>query len=376
MPSPRSMATKMSRAIAAFAGILIVLGTIAGPLGAQGAGPLAPTSLRCEYLENPLGIDMAKPRFFWVLGHTERGQVQTAYQILVSTVAQASAGDIWDSGKVASAKSVQIAFAGKALESRKTYYWKVKSWDREGRESPWSAVARFDTGLFNRTDWKGAWIGGKNQLRKEFALNGRIRRARAHIAGLGYYELRLNGRKAGNHVLDPAWTTYDKRVLYVTYDVTSFLREGANAVAVMLGQGWYKSRALLLQLDVELEDGTTVERRQRHVLAGRRRPDLRRQRLRRRILRRPPRDPGLGPARLRRQGMARGRGRQGPGRRAFGPADAGDPGRRYDRPAQDVESQARRLRLRHGPELQRLGPAPRRRPARHGRPPALRRAPL
>src|SRR5512136_1525102 len=178
----------------AFVTFVLIASTAIVPIvySADGPGPLAPTSLRCEYLESPMGIDMAKPRFFWVLGHTERGQVQSAYQILVSTDPRANAGDIWDSGKIASAKSVQVPFAGKALESGKTYFWKVKSWDREGRESPWSAVARFDTGLLNKNDWKGAWIGGKNQLRKEFALKGRIMRAVAHIAGLGYYELRLN----------------------------------------------------------------------------------------------------------------------------------------------------------------------------------------
>jgi alpha-L-rhamnosidase len=244
--------------VLAACGMIVILAAPVAPLFAADSGPLAPTSLRCEYLENPMGVDMAKPRFFWVLGHTDRGQVQSAYQILVSTDPGAGAGDTWDSGKVASAKSIQVPFAGKALESGKAYFWKVKSWDREGRESPWSAVARFDTGLLNKSDWKGAWIGGKNQLRKEFALKGRVKRALAHIAGLGYYELRLNGRKAGNRVLDPAWTTYEKRVLYVTYDVTSFLREGANAVAVTLGNGWYKARALLLQLNIELEDGSSV----------------------------------------------------------------------------------------------------------------------
>lgn len=225
---------------------------------AEGSGPLAPTALRCEYLENPMGVDTPKPRFFWVLEHIERGQVQSAYQVFVSTDSNAAAGDMWDSGKVASARSTQVVYAGKGLESGKTYFWKVRTWDRDGREGLWSDTARFDTGLFNRTDWKGVWIGKKNQLRKEFALKGRIKRAMAHVAGLGYYELRLNGRKAGNHVLDPAWTTYEKRVLYATYDVTSFLREGANAVAVTLGNGWYKSRALLLELDVEYEDGTTT----------------------------------------------------------------------------------------------------------------------
>ncbi|MGZ5454206.1 MAG: family 78 glycoside hydrolase catalytic domain [Candidatus Aminicenantales bacterium] len=225
---------------------------------AEPAGPAAPTSLRCEYLVNPMGIDMAKPRFFWIVQHAERGQIQSAYQVVVSTDPKAAAGDIWDSGKAASPKSTQVAFAGTALESGRSYFWKVRVWDRDGRESAWSDVARFDTGLLNKSDWKGVWIGQKNQLRKEFSLKGRVKRARAYIAGVGYYELRLNGRKAGNRVLDPAWTTYEKRVLYATYDVTSFLREGANAVAVTLGNGWYKSRALLLQLNIELEDGTTT----------------------------------------------------------------------------------------------------------------------
>jgi alpha-L-rhamnosidase len=238
--------------------LIAALAVIPAASAAENAAPAAPTALRCEYLVNPMGIDMAKPRFFWIVDHAGRGQVQSAYQIVVSTDPKAAAGDVWDSGKIASSKSAQVAFAGKALESGKTYFWKVRAWDRDGRESAWSAVARFDTGLFNKGDWKGVWIGKKNQLRKEFSLKGRVKRARAYIAGLGYYELRLNGRKAGNHVLDPAWTTYDKRVLYVTYDVTSYLREGANAVAVTLGQGWYKSRALLLQLNIELEDGSVV----------------------------------------------------------------------------------------------------------------------
>jgi len=249
------LAFALLAALAAFSAPLTATPALSAP---EGADPLAPTALRCEYLDNPMGVDVPKPRFFWVVEHPERGQVQSAYQVIVSTDPKAAAGDIWDSGKVVSAKSTQVVFAGKSLESGKTYFWKVRTWDRDGREGPWSDPARFDTGLFNRTDWKGTWIGKKNQLRKEFSLKGRVKRARAYIAGLGYYELRLNGRKAGNHVLDPGWTTYDKRVLYVTYDITSFLREGANAVAATLGNGWYKSRALLLQINVELEDGTTA----------------------------------------------------------------------------------------------------------------------
>jgi len=227
------------------------------PVAAE-PGPQAPTGLRCEYLENPMGVDVKQPRFFWVLDHTERGQAQSAYRVMVSSDPAVSSGDIWDSGKVASAKSTQVVYAGKAMESGKTYYWKVKYWDKGGVEGPWSDTARFDTGLFDKSEWKGAWIGGKNELRREFAVNGRLKRARAYICGLGYHELRINGRKVGGHVLDPAWTTYDRRVLYVTYDVTNVLRQGPNAVGVVLGNGWYKSRALLLQINAELEDGSKL----------------------------------------------------------------------------------------------------------------------
>jgi alpha-L-rhamnosidase len=258
VPTTRQQLLRSFLAAVALVGLSIVLGALPAPLAATGAGPLAPTSLRCEYLENPVGIDVAKPRFFWIVEHPERGQVQSAYQIIVSTDPKAASGEIWDSGKVASSKSTQVVFAGKALESGKSYYWKVRTWDRGGNEGVWSDIARFDTGLFDKSEWKGVWIGKKNQLRKEFALKGRVKQARAYIAGLGYYELRLNGRRAGNRVLDPAWTTYDKRVLYATYDVTMSLRDGANAIAVTLGNGWYKSRALLFQLNVEMEDGTTA----------------------------------------------------------------------------------------------------------------------
>jgi alpha-L-rhamnosidase len=219
-------------------------------------GPQPPADLRCEYLTNPMGMDVRQPRFFWILEHTERGQAQSAYQILVASDRALTAGDVWDSGKVVSNSSIQVVYAGKPLESGRTYYWKVKYWDKDGRQSVWSEPARFDTGLFERSDWKGTWIGGKNLLRKEFTVDGRVKRARAYVCGLGYHELRVNGRKAGNHVLDPGWTTYDKRVLYITYDVTNALRQGPNALGVMLGNGKFGSRALLIELDIELEDGS------------------------------------------------------------------------------------------------------------------------
>ena len=204
-------------------------------------GPLSPTNLRCEYLSNPLGIDVREPRFSWVLNHSDRGQMQTAYQILVSTrqdLLERNQADQWDSGKVVSSDSSQVAYHGKPLESGRTHYWKVRYWDTQDKVSTYSPAASFEMALLTREEWKGRWISGGNGLRKEFHLDGKVIRARVYVTALGYYELRINGEKIGDHVLDPGWTTYQKRMLYVTYDITRQLRSGANAVGVMLGGGW------------------------------------------------------------------------------------------------------------------------------------------
>ncbi len=224
-------------------------------------GPQPPSNLRCEYLTNPMGIDVFHPRFSWVLEHSRRAEMQTVYQILVATNAeslQKDQGDQWDSGKVASEDSTQVEYQGKPLASGQRYFWKVKYWDKEGQASAYSRDARFEMGLASREEWKGQWIGGHNQLRTEFQLPDNSVRARAYITGIGYYELHINGEKVGRNALDPAWTTYDKRVLYSTYDVTRAMRHGSNAVGVMLGQGWYTSRALLFQLNIELAGGKQI----------------------------------------------------------------------------------------------------------------------
>lgn len=233
----------------------------------------APHSLRCEYLTNPLGIDVVHPRFSWLPGFEGRAEDQTAYQILVASSPSelnSNRASEWDSGRVASPDFAQIAYAGKPLESGRTYYWRVRSWDSAGDASPYSKAAAFEMGLLSRSDWKGQWIGGGNELRKEVRLAGQIVRARAYITALGYDVLRINGKRIGHRVLDPAFTLYPKRVLYSTYDVTSELKPGANAVGVMLGGGWatlspphsfkgyYSKPALLMQLNIELANGTHV----------------------------------------------------------------------------------------------------------------------
>lgn len=221
-------------------------------------GPHPPSRLRCEYLENPMGIDVKKPRFSWMLRHSEREQKQSAFQLIISSIPSAETSDLWDTGKVLSDQSIHVVYGGKPLESDRTYYWKVRYWDKDDVPSPYSSVARFDTGLFHPEDWQGEWIGGRNQLRKKFSANGSVVRGRAFICGLGYYEMRLNGQKVGNNVLDPGYTTYEKRVLYSTYDITDMILEGDNAVGIMLGKGWSGSRFLLLQINIELKGGKTL----------------------------------------------------------------------------------------------------------------------
>ena len=221
-----------------------------------------------------------------------RGEKQAAYNLLVASTPEALAagsGICWDSGRVDSAETVQIAYAGMPLASRQRCYWAVRCWDRQGGVTPWSTPASFEMGLLEPEEWQGLWIGTEETLagpllRRDFTVTEQIVRARVYICGLGYYELRLNGRKVGDHVLDPNWTDYDhrefneifypydddsrQRVLYVTYDITDMLQPGANAVGVMLGNGWHNQRRrltegnlsygpprLLLQLEVDYADG-------------------------------------------------------------------------------------------------------------------------
>ena len=238
--------------------------------------------LRCEYLDKPLGIDTAQPRLSWVLESKERGQAQSAYQVLVASseaLLKANSGDLWDSGRVMSDQTLHVVYAGKALPSCQRCYWKVRAWDKEGKASGYSEPAWWEMGLLSPQDWQGQWIGRTTDtnslpaplLRRTFTLEGKIKQARAYICGLGYYELHLNGRKVGDHLLDPGYTRYDKRALYVTYDVTEALRRGTNAVGVILGNGWYNVQTkavwdfhkapwraapkLLMQLRVEYTDG-------------------------------------------------------------------------------------------------------------------------
>ena len=254
-------------------------------LGLAAARPapaaLRPEQLRCEYLENPLGIDTPQPRLSWVLRSTDRGAKQTAWRVRVAgsqAALQQGQGELWDSGKVVSEETAQIRYAGRPLASRQPAFWKVTVWDQAGRPSE-SQPARWEMGLLQAADWQAKWIGRTTDtnsnpaplLRRAFTLGGKVKQARAYVCGLGYYELFLNGAKVGDHLLDPGYTRYDRRALYVTYDVTDQLRSGSNAVGVILGNGWFNCHTkavwnfheapwrsapkLLLHLRVDYADG-------------------------------------------------------------------------------------------------------------------------
>ena len=203
---------------------------------------LSVSDLRTEYTRNPLGIDEPNPRFSWVPLSEKRGRMQKAFRIIVSSSIENALNleaDIWDSGKVESDFNI-AEYRGPPLRSFSKYFWRVKWWDQDGQESDWSEVAFFETGPLNPDDWaNAAWIGGGQLLRKEFEVMDDVVEARVYISGLGYYELRLNGKKVGDKALDPIWSEYDKKVYYSTYDVTHLIRKGLNAIGIILGRGRY-----------------------------------------------------------------------------------------------------------------------------------------
>jgi alpha-L-rhamnosidase len=337
----------------------------------------APTDLRVgEGFAGPIGFHDASPNLSWKLPVVAGVKSQSAYRI----VAASHPGllpdepDLWDSGKVASAESAWVRYAGKSLDSRLGVHWQVMFWDQDGKAASWSAPARFELGLLGRSDWQAQWIrldpaagkgtpspaasiviekayygeqgksehladvrdsleqllaqgislitanndlagrdpifgvpkslslvivrNGKREetlipedakydllsgailgeasnfvpqhLRREFVVGKPLRSARLHVTARGVFEVRLNGGKVGNDFMAPGWTPYTRKIETLTYDVTRQLREGANAIGAILGEGWYAGRLgwekgvpntlkphLLVQLELTHADGTT-----------------------------------------------------------------------------------------------------------------------
>ena len=406
--------------------------------------PRSPKNLRCEYQAAPLGIDVLKPSLSWIVNDSRRGAVQTAYQVLIAGSKenlQQEQGDMWDSGKIESDQSIHVPYSGKALESGKRYFWKVRTWDSEGQTSPYSATAWWEMGLLNPEDWQAQWVGkleerpkveqwpwgdwiwhpteiginkdvyfrkqfnlptekqiqeaqikttadnnftlylneeeigeGKTHaklykfdgkpflrpgdnliairaanaagdicglvfslkitftdgsdffvnsdkswrtksksesgwatlsfkdkkwgkakviehygghiwgkfdhvyiaprsiiVRNEFNLAKKIKSARAYATGLGCYMMFLNGQRVGQDYFTPGWTDYPTKVQYQTYDVTSLVKSGENAVGAILGNVWWSGGLgwrgsevysegplrFFMQLVIDYDDGTS-----------------------------------------------------------------------------------------------------------------------
>jgi alpha-L-rhamnosidase len=305
---------------------------------------LTPTSLRCEYRVDPLGIDVSQPRLSWIVTSDARNQIQTAYRVVVAENRETLGDDpatLWDSGRVKSDQTTAI-YAGQPLKSRQRAYWKVRVWDRDGRDSDWSLPSFWVMGLLEPEDWRVQWVGydepyaavcrsghlatgssldrslvkmvrltarafrgctpafvrkaGRSIvmrimhfiltrkvtgfkpvfapcpfLRKEFVCRTPVR-ATLYSSALGLYEIHINGNRVGEDYLTPGWTDYHRRVYYQTYDVTSLLHEGRNAIGAILSDGWYSGYVgpggkrcwygihprLAIQLEIEYRDGPTT----------------------------------------------------------------------------------------------------------------------
>jgi alpha-L-rhamnosidase len=259
------------------------------------------SNLTCEYLSNPIGIDSKNPRFGWQIDSKQKNKSQTAFQLLISSdmnLLKVNKGDVLNTDKVFSSKQTSQTFKEIQLKRDTKYYWKVRVWDESGQMSNFSNPAYFETGLLESDDWRAKWITSstvydwnryysqlanqiKNRQRisytpeillsKLFRINKKIKSARLYISGLGFYNVMINDHKVSDSGLNPAFTDYNKRILYNTYDVTSSLTTGKNNISVGLGNGFYNEETIVdwgygkaswrgrpklkCQLNIQFEDG-------------------------------------------------------------------------------------------------------------------------
>ncbi|HCC52357.1 MAG TPA: alpha-rhamnosidase, partial [Porphyromonadaceae bacterium] len=249
-----------------------------------GTGSVRFTDLQTEMRENPEGLGVEKPRFSWKFTSDKPDVMQKAYRIEVAASEnelKSGSGLLWNSGRVDSDQSVLVEYAGKPLESGKKYFWRVTVWTNRD-ETAQSDIRYWSAALLKDSDWKAQWIGLNDTanlkvednrtilparyLRKEFDAVSKPRRAVLYVSGVGSSVCYINGNTVGDDVFGPLPTWYDASVPYLTYDITSFIKKGANAIGVALGNGRYLTMRekgmfgfglprLIAQLDIEYENG-------------------------------------------------------------------------------------------------------------------------
>ncbi len=262
---------------------LMMVITASQHMTGQPGSSLHTTGLKTGYYTNPVGIDGLAPRFSWKISGGQPGTHQTAWQIQAAKDSEAlhSGSLVWDSEKVSSNKSLHNPWNGPVLESKQRYYWRVRVWDNRGNVSPWSDVAFWETGLLDPSEWEASWIEPDldedplvsqpaPMMRSEFDASRNIASARAYVTSHGLYEMHINGRRVGQELFTPGWTSFHNRLQYQTYDITRYLQSGKNAVGVYLGDGWYRgfigwgdqrnyygeNLALLAQIEITYQDGS------------------------------------------------------------------------------------------------------------------------
>jgi len=227
-----------------------------------------PSRLLVDGICEPLALKNTCPQFSWIIHDRDRGEVQTAYQILVAsspTLIVQNKGDLWDSNKVPSSASTHVPYAGSPLSGRSRYWWKVRTWDRSGRAGPFSSAACFETGLHGE-DWQADYIwdgtAANNNycyLRRRLTLPGRVKQARIYLFAHDDYRLFINGRFVGR---GPAPSDPYDSALYNTWDITSLLEPGDNVLTVIAhyhgegtGCGVKGTPAFICQAEIDCEGG-------------------------------------------------------------------------------------------------------------------------
>ena len=211
-------------------------------------------SLKVDYKSSPLGIDNPRPRLSWIIESDQMNTMQDSYEIraaLSSRDVEKGKNLLWETGLVSSSQSIHMEYGGPPLKSFQRIYWQVKIRDNHGKSSKWSEVSSWEMGIMPGTEWIGEWISNPWEedpkkskpspyLRKVFEVSKEIAFARLYISSHGLYQAEINGQRVGDQDFTPGWTSYDTRLQYQTYDVTSLLNKGENAIGIVLGDGWFR----------------------------------------------------------------------------------------------------------------------------------------
>lgn len=242
------------------------------------AQKLSLDDLKVNYKTNPIGLDTSLVRFSWKLKAVTKQTVQSSYEIKVFTDDKKM---VWQS-KENSNQSVNIHYKGPAFKAKTRYFWQVRVTDNYKNSTPWSELNFFETSMLNKSDWTASWVemalptdgkvGPAPMFAKQFDVKGEVKSARLYVTSHGLYEAKMNGKKVGDELFTPGWTSYHKRLQYQTYDVTDLIKKGVNQALVTIGDGWYRGNlefnnkrnlygkevALLYQLEIKLADGSTT----------------------------------------------------------------------------------------------------------------------